>query len=82
MKKNILRKKKEINNINYNNNDNNLFLDDDYDDNFLFPMEKKNFFFEIKKNKNVTYEDDLDVDDMYNYETINEMKNRILIKKK
>ncbi|KNG73958.1 ubiquitin-conjugating enzyme [Plasmodium falciparum IGH-CR14] len=81
LKKNILRKKKEINNINYNNNDNNLFLDDDYDDNFLFPMEKKNFFFEIKKNKNVTYEDDLDVDDMYNYETINEMKNRILIKK-
>ncbi|SOV74709.1 conserved Plasmodium protein, unknown function [Plasmodium sp. gorilla clade G3] len=80
LKKNILRKKKEIINNNYNN-DNNLFLDDDYGDNFLFPMEKKNLFFEIKKKKNVTYEDDLDIDDMYNYETINEMKNRILIKK-
>ncbi|SOV12296.1 conserved Plasmodium protein, unknown function [Plasmodium gaboni] len=78
LKKNILRKKKEI--INNNINNNNMFSDDDYDDNFLFPMGKNNSFFQ-KKKKNVTYEDDLDIDDMYNYETISEMKNRILIKK-
>ncbi|CRH00963.1 conserved Plasmodium protein, unknown function [Plasmodium relictum] len=71
LKKKILRKKQEI-------NDNGNIFNDDYISNF---SNKKKNNINVNEIGNILLEDDLEVEDIYNYETVNEMKNRLLIKK-
>ncbi|CRG93751.1 conserved Plasmodium protein, unknown function [Plasmodium gallinaceum] len=70
LKKKILRKKKEL-------NDNMNIFEGDYISNFSIKKENN---FHTSEIRNILLEDDLEVEDIYNYETVNEMKNRILIK--